>query len=190
MERVFGKAGRAETATDPAPFSMVETVVVLKPHTDGPRVALVFELGAGAAADSSARLAGPYEYARTDLRSRRDERSLADARFRERLDDADQSPHRHADNRRSNPLGIKILGSDLGRSRRSGSTSKWRLRVFRARRSVFAERTTGGYFLDFDLKRDELARYGLTDGRRQNVLMAAIGGEKSPPRWRAASATR
>ena len=68
--------------------------------------ALVFELGAGAVAEClPPRLAGQYEYARTDLRSRRDERSLADARYCERLDDADQSPHRHADNRGSNPAG-------------------------------------------------------------------------------------
>jgi copper/silver efflux system protein len=76
------------------------------------------------------------------------------------------------------PLGIKILGSDLGKIQEIGENIEMALKGIPGTTSVFAERTTGGYFLDFDLKRDELARYGLTVDDAQNVLMSAVGGEK------------
>ena len=60
------------------------------------------------------------------------------------------------------PLGIKVLGSDLGEIQRVGEEIEKALKDIPGTTSVFAERTTGGYFLDFDLKRDQLARYGLT----------------------------
>ncbi len=75
------------------------------------------------------------------------------------------------------PLGIKVLGSDLGEIEKVGEQIEGTLKNIPGTTSVFAERTTGGYFLDFDLKRDELARYGLTVDDANEVLMSAIGGE-------------
>jgi Cu(I)/Ag(I) efflux system membrane protein CusA/SilA len=75
------------------------------------------------------------------------------------------------------PLGIKVLGSDLVEIERIGEHIETALKDIPGTTSVFAERTTGGYFLDFDLKRDQLARYGLTIDDANAVLMSAIGGE-------------
>ncbi len=107
VERVFGKAGRAETATDPAPFSMMETVILLKPHEPVAKsAALVFRAGAGVAAESaSARLAGPPEHRGLHLRARWVERSHAVSRRGQRLDHAHQGPDRHALHRCPDPRG-------------------------------------------------------------------------------------
>jgi Cu(I)/Ag(I) efflux system membrane protein CusA/SilA len=75
------------------------------------------------------------------------------------------------------PLGIKVLGSDLQTIENIGEKIEMTLKGIPGTTSVFAERTAGGYFLDFDLKRDELARYGLTVGDAEDVLMSAVGGE-------------
>jgi Cu(I)/Ag(I) efflux system membrane protein CusA/SilA len=75
------------------------------------------------------------------------------------------------------PVGIKILGSDLQEIERLGTHLEMILKDVPGTRSVFAERTGGGYYVDFDLKREQLARYGLTVKDAQMVLMSAVGGE-------------
>ena len=76
------------------------------------------------------------------------------------------------------PVGIKIFGADLARDRaHRRARSKRVLPRVPGTRSVFAERVGGGYFLDFDLKREQLARYGLTVDDAQMVVMTAIGGD-------------
>ena len=75
------------------------------------------------------------------------------------------------------PLGIKILGSDLGKIQEIGENIEMALKGIPGTTSIFAERTAGGYFLDFDLNRDELARYGITVADAEDVLMSAVGGE-------------
>lgn len=75
------------------------------------------------------------------------------------------------------PVGIKILGADLNEIEQLGSHLEMILTQVPGTRSVFAERTGGGYFLDFELRRDQLARYGLTVKEAEMVLMSAIGGE-------------
>ena len=76
------------------------------------------------------------------------------------------------------PVGIKIYGADLARDRaHRHARSSACCRSVAGTRSVFAERMGGGYFLDFDLKRDQLARYGLSVDDAQTVVMNAIGGE-------------
>jgi copper/silver efflux system protein len=75
------------------------------------------------------------------------------------------------------PLGIKVLGSDLGEIEQIGKQIEAALKDVPGTTSVFAERTSGGYFLDFDLRRDELARYGLTIDDAENVLTSAVGGD-------------
>ena len=75
------------------------------------------------------------------------------------------------------PVGLKVYGSDLGRIEEIGANIETLLRPVRGTRSVFSERTGEGYFLDFDWKREELARYGLSVGEAQQVVTSAIGGE-------------
>jgi Cu(I)/Ag(I) efflux system membrane protein CusA/SilA len=75
------------------------------------------------------------------------------------------------------PVGIKVYGADLREIEAVGARLESVLRGVRGTRSVYAERAAGGYFLDFDLKREELARYGLTVAQVQDVIMSAVGGE-------------
>ncbi len=75
------------------------------------------------------------------------------------------------------PIGIKVFGPDLAEIERIGERLEPILRGLPGTRSVFAERVAGGYFVDFDLNRDELARYGLTVAAAQDVVMSAVGGE-------------
>jgi Cu(I)/Ag(I) efflux system membrane protein CusA/SilA len=75
------------------------------------------------------------------------------------------------------PVGIKVYGSDLARIESIGERLEAVLRDVPGTRSVFAERAAGGYFVDFDLRRDELARYGLSVSEVQNVILSAVGGE-------------
>jgi Cu(I)/Ag(I) efflux system membrane protein CusA/SilA len=75
------------------------------------------------------------------------------------------------------PVGIKIFGADLKEIERIGEHIEMVLKPVAGTRSIFAERTAGGYFVDFDLKREELARYGLSVADAEMVIMSAIGGE-------------
>src|SRR5262249_28251237 len=75
------------------------------------------------------------------------------------------------------PVGIKVQGADLNEVERLGTHLEMILNEVPGTRSVYAERTGGGYFLDFILKRKQLARYGLTIKEAQMVVMSAIGGE-------------
>ena len=75
------------------------------------------------------------------------------------------------------PVGIKILGPDLSKIQQIGFQIEAALKNIAGTSSVYAERTTGGFFLDVDLKREELARYGLTIGQVESTITSAIGGE-------------
>ena len=75
------------------------------------------------------------------------------------------------------PIGIKVLGSDINEIERIGIQLEGIIRNIPGTRSVYAERTAGGYFLDFDLKRNQLARYGLSIHDAQMTISSAIGGE-------------
>src|SRR6476659_5713475 len=75
------------------------------------------------------------------------------------------------------PVGLKVFGPDLNKIEETGTRLDGLLKDLPGTRSVYAERVAGGYFVDFDLKRDQLARYGLTVADAQNVVMSAIGGE-------------
>jgi len=75
------------------------------------------------------------------------------------------------------PIGIKVLGPDLKVVQKIGEDLENIIRDIRGTRTVLAERTAGGYYLDFVLKRDELARYGLSVQDAQEIIMSAVGGE-------------
>ena len=157
VERVFGKAGRMESSTDPAPFSMMETVVSLKPENEwrqvhGRRITheeLIEEM------DRALKIPGTTNAWTMPIKNRIDMLSTGVR----------------------TPIGIKVLGSDLQEIDRIGMQLEGILKNLPGTRSVFAERTQGGYFLDFDLKRDQLARYQLSVMDAQTTIQSAIGGE-------------
>jgi Cu(I)/Ag(I) efflux system membrane protein CusA/SilA len=175
VERVFGKAGRAETSTDPAPFSMMETVVVLKPESEWRKKERWFSKWP--------------EFIQAPLRRIWRDRISWEELINE-MDKAMQFPgvsnawtmpiKARIDMLTTGirtPVGIKIFGDDLKRIEELGSQIEPILRNVPGTASVYAERTAEGYFLDFKLKREELARYGLSVADAQMVIMSAIGGE-------------
>jgi len=150
---VFGKAGRAETSTDPAPYSMMETVVVLKPQKEWRRGlswdGLIKEM------DAKLQLPGQVNAWTMPIKARID---MLTTGVR-------------------TPIGIKIYGDDLKQVETIGTEIENHLKQLKGTRSIYAERTSGGYFVNFNLKRDQIARYGLTIESIQDVLMSAVGGE-------------
>jgi len=153
VERVFGKAGRAETSTDPAPFSMMETTVVLKPKNKWRHGMnwdkLIDEL------DKKMQFPGVTNAWTMPIKARIDMLSTGIR----------------------TPVGIKVYGSDLKEIEKIGTEIEAEVKNIKGARSVYAERVTGGYFVDFDLKREELARYGLSVDDAQTIITSAIGGE-------------
>jgi Cu(I)/Ag(I) efflux system membrane protein CusA/SilA len=152
VKSVFGKAGRAETATDPAPLSMLETTIILKPKSEWregmTKEKLISKL------DQSLQIPGltnawtqPIE-ARTDM--------LATGI--------------------KTPVGIKIGGADLRTLERIGERVEGALSPLEGTQSVYAERVMGGTFLDVTVNRSAAARYGLTTGDVQDILQTAVGG--------------
>ena len=156
VERVFGKVGRSTSATDPAPLSMVETVITLKPK-DQWREGLTWD-DLIAEMDEKLRYPGMPNIWWMPIQTRT-----------EMLATGIRST-----------LGIKVFGDDLSQIEETAVAIERALqddtRTSPYTRSAFAERLTGGYFLDFDINRDAAARYGLNVQDVQEVLMAAVGG--------------
>ncbi|TAJ29366.1 MAG: efflux RND transporter permease subunit [Nitrospirae bacterium] len=153
VEWVFGKAGRAETSTDPAPFSMMEVVVELKPK-DQWRPGLSYE-GLVDEMNRALQFPGVTNAWTMPIKARID---MLTTGIR-------------------TPVGIKIFGSDLKEIERIGEHLEMVLREVPGTRSVYAERVNGGYFLDFDINRKEIARYGLKLMDVGRIIETAIGGE-------------
>ena len=153
VARVFGKAGRAETSTDPAPFSMMEVVVQLKPKEQW-RPGLTYE-GLVAEMDKALQLPGVTNAWTMPIKARID---MLTTGVR-------------------TPVGIKIFGPDLKQIEEIGKHLEMVAQEVPGTRSVYAERVSGGYFLDFDIRRDEIARYGLTVMDVGQIIESAIGGE-------------
>ncbi|HQQ78816.1 MAG TPA: efflux RND transporter permease subunit [Thermoanaerobaculia bacterium] len=176
VERVFGKAGRAETSTDPAPFSMMETTIILKPESEWRGKDRWYSSWA------PGWLAGVFRHVWRD-RITHDE--LVDEMDRALkipgTTNAWTMPIKARIDMLSTgirtPVGIKIFGSSLGEIERIGAEVEATVKSVSGTRSAFAERVAGGYFVDFDLNRDALARYGLTVDDANAVIMTAIGGE-------------
>lgn len=179
VELVFGKAGRAETATDPAPFSMTETVVVLKPQDQWPKRPRWYSKWAPHWLQTTLARAWPDHITTQELVY--GPGGMNQALSIPGVSNAWTMPIRNRIDMLTTgirtPLGIKVLGPDLATIQRIGEQVESALKEVPGTTSVFAERTVGGYFLDFDLHRDQLARYGLTIGDAQEVLMSAVGGD-------------
>jgi Cu(I)/Ag(I) efflux system membrane protein CusA/SilA len=180
VESVFGKAGRAESATDPAPYSMMETVIVLKPQEGWTKRERWYSKWAPDRVQPLFRRFWPDHQTTQELIY--GPGGLNEALAMPGVANAWTMPIKARIDMLTTgirtPLGIKVLGSDLGEIQRVGEEIEKALKDIQGTTSVFAERTAGGYFLDFDLKRDQLARYGLTVDDAENVLMSAVGGDQ------------
>ena len=176
VETVMGKAGRAETSTDPAPFSMMETVIVLKPHEEWRHVDTWYS-------DSAPEWLKPALRRITTDRLSTDQlvQQMNDALKLPGTSNAWTMPIKARNDMLTTgvrtPVGIKIYGANIHEIERIGTEIESVLPPVVGTRSVFAERTSGGYFVDFDWKRDALARYGLSIDDAQMVVMSAIGGD-------------
>jgi Cu(I)/Ag(I) efflux system membrane protein CusA/SilA len=153
VERVFGKAGRAETSTDPAPFSMMEVVVQLKPKETW-RVGLTYEQLIEEM-DHALQFPGVTNAWTMPIKARVD---MLTTGVR-------------------TPVGVKIFGPDLKMIESIGKSIEMVAKDVTGTRSAYAERVSGGYFVDFDIKREEIARYGLTVMDVGRIIESAIGGE-------------
>ncbi len=176
VETVSGKAGRAETSTDPAPFSMMETTITLKPDLEWRESPRWYSSWAPEWMKRSLRSIWRDRISREELVAELD-RAL-------RIPGTTNAWTMPIKNRTDmlstgirTPVGIKIFGSDVKEIERIGAELEGVLKTVPGTRSVFAERTAGGYFLDFDLKREALARYGLTIDDANAVVMSASGGD-------------
>ena len=175
VERVFGKAGRAESSTDPAPFSMMETTVVLKPENQWRKVHRWYSWMPGFMQTPFRpiwRDRITYEDLINDLDQKMKFPGVSNAwtmPIKARIDMLSTGVR--------TPVGIKIYGADLKEIEKIGLNLESTLKDVKGTRSVFAERVTGGYFVDFEIKREQLARYGLTIKDAEMIITSAIGGE-------------
>ena len=151
VESVWGKAGRAATATDPAPMSMFETVINLKPEEawrDGMTVdKLTAEM------DKALQFPGVSNSWTMPIKARTDMLSTGIR----------------------TPVGIKVIGRDLDEMERLARQIEAAVRDVPGTTSAYAERATGGYYVNIDPDRARLARYGLMVGDVQNVIATALG---------------
>ncbi|MCU0597211.1 MAG: efflux RND transporter permease subunit, partial [Desulfobacterota bacterium] len=176
VEYVLGKAGRAETSTDPAPLSMLETVIILKPKFEWRKNDVWYTSLAPEWAKALLRHITPDHISQQELIAQ-----MNDAVKIPGLANSWTMPIKGRIDMLSTglrtPVGLKITGSDLGVIEEIGTKIESLLPSVKGTRGVFAERTASGYFLDIDWKREELARYGLSVQAAQAVVENAIGGD-------------
>ncbi len=166
VHHVFGKVGRAETATDPAPFDMIETTIMLKDEKEWPAVDI--KDAGGTVIAHRART--PDELVDA-LNSAVQFPGLANAwtmPIKTRIDMLSTGI--------KTPVGIKIAGPDLAQLERIATEVEAVIRTVPGTTSAYAERVMGGSYIEFDINRDAIARYGLTLADVQDVLAAALGG--------------
>jgi Cu(I)/Ag(I) efflux system membrane protein CusA/SilA len=152
VEHVWGKAGRANTATDPAGLDMFETTISLKPKEQW-RSGVTYD-GLVAAMDSAVRMPGITNAWTMPIKGRID---MLATGIR-------------------TPVGIKIFGPDLAELERIGKQIEKAVQAVPGTRSAFAERAVSGYYLDIDIDRVAAARHGVNVADVQAVIATAIGG--------------
>jgi Cu(I)/Ag(I) efflux system membrane protein CusA/SilA len=176
VHTVFGKAGRAETSTDPAPFSMMETTVHLKPREVWRRVRKDYSSLPEWLRPLAEKLLGThrritYEELVEEMDRKMQFPGLQNAwtmPIRARIDMLTTGIR--------TPVGIKISGPDLKMIEEIGIQIETLLKNIAGTRSVYAERVAGGYFTDIKINREAIARYGLTVAEVQEVIQSALGG--------------
>jgi len=176
VDRVLGKAGRAETATEPAPLSMLETVVILKPRSAWRQVDTWYSSWAPERAKRIFRHVTPDTISTEELVSQMNRAlripGVSNAwtmPIRGRIDMLTTGIR--------TPVGLKIAGSDLHQIQEVGAETEALLNTVKGTRTVLAERTADGYFLDLEWDREQLARYGIGVEDAQTVVENAIGGD-------------
>jgi copper/silver efflux system protein len=150
---VWGKAGRSSTATDPAPTEMFETVINLKPDTEW-RPGMTLEK-LTAEMDKALQFPGVSNAWTMPIKARIDMQSTGIR----------------------TPVGVKVFGTDLAEMDKLARRIEAVIRTVPGTTSAFAERVIGGYYLNIDPDRAQLARYGLTVGDLQNTIAMALGAE-------------
>lgn len=176
VQRVFGKAGRANTSTDPAPFTMMETTITLKPEREWREKPRWYSSWAPEWLKRPLRPFWRDRITEAELEEELNEKlrlpGLSNAwtmPIKGRLDMLSTGIR--------TPVGIKIMGADLATIERVGLETEAAVSKVPGTRSAYAERVAGGYFLDFELKRDQLARYGLSVDDANMMVMTAVGGD-------------
>ncbi|MGZ6219828.1 MAG: efflux RND transporter permease subunit, partial [Syntrophales bacterium] len=176
VDQVLGKAGRAETSTDPAPLSMLETLIILKPRSEWRKIDTWYSAWAPDWLKWGFRRITPDTISTAELIGQMNEALMFPG-----LSNAWTMPIKGRIDMLTTgirtPVGLKISGANLVQIEQIGRQVEALLRQMKGTRSVFAERTGGGYFLDIDWNRDELARYGLSIDQAQEAVQNAIGGE-------------
>jgi copper/silver efflux system protein len=181
VHHVFGKVGRAETATDPAPLSMLETTIMLKPEEEWRSVH--HDRFYSGWSDS-------FELVKKPLRWVWPEQgSISVEELKNELNDAIKFPgltnawtmpiKTRIDMLATGiktPVGIKIMGDDLEKLSAIGEEIEAIVRDIPGTLSAFSERVVGGNYLDYEIDREAVARYGLTVGDVQDIIQSAIGG--------------
>ena len=177
VERVFGKAGRATTSTDPAPLSMMETTVVLKPRSQWREAHRWYSGWAPGWVKAVLRPVWDDRISEAELRAEMDAAlrlpGISNAwtmPIKGRLDMLSTGIR--------TPIGVKISGADLDEIQKVALATEAALSRVPGTRSVYAERVSEGFFLDFQLKRDRLARYGLSIDDANAMVLTAVGGEE------------
>ncbi len=178
VHRVFGKVGRAETATDPAPLSMLETTIMLKPEDEWRKL-------------PRQRFYSSWpEFLQKPLRwIIPDHSTITVEELKAELNDAIKFPgltnawtmpiKTRIDMLSTGiktPVGIKVMGDDLEILSRLGEEIEAIVREIPGTLSAFSERVVGGNYLDYEIDRSAVARYGLTVGHVQDIIMSAVGG--------------
>ncbi|WP_425480632.1 efflux RND transporter permease subunit [Arenimonas daejeonensis] len=153
VESVFGKAGRALTATDPAPLEMFETIINLKPENQWREGMTTDKLIAEM--DQALQFPGVANAWTMPIKARSD---MLATGIR-------------------TPIGIKVFGTDLVEMERLARQIEAAVRTVPGTTSAYAERLTGGFYLDIEPDRGQLARYGLPVGDLQDVVATAMGGD-------------
>ncbi len=153
VHHVFGKVGRAQSATDAAPLSMIETTIRLKPKEMWPDPTKTTS-DVMAEMDKAINFPGVANAWTMPIKTRIDMLSTGI----------------------KTPIGIKVSGPDLAVLQNISQDIEQAMKGLPDTTSAFGDRTVGGYYLDFDINREEAARYGLTVGAVQDVIQSAIGG--------------
>jgi copper/silver efflux system protein len=176
VDRIFGKAGRADTPTDPAPLTMMETTILLKPESEWRTKPRWFSNWAPHWLAGVLRTMWPDHISEAELIEEMDQRlqlpGISNAwtmPIKARLDMLSTGIR--------TPIGIKISGNDLDSIQQAALAIESVLKTIPHTRSVYAERVAGGYYLDFVLRRDQLARYGLSVDDANMMVMTAVGGD-------------
>jgi len=175
VAQVFGKAGRAETATDPAPLEMFETVINMKDESQWRRQKTWYSSWAPEWLKTIFRYVSPDNISPEQIKDEMNDTlaipGVANSftmPIKARIDMLATGIR--------TPVGIKIMGPNLEEIEKIGLALEHHLKDIPGTRSVYAERVTTGYFLDIAIKRDEAARYGLTVDDVGDVIQTAIGG--------------